>query len=215
MRTRVKICGLTRTDDVRAAVRGGADAIGLVFHPGSPRHLTLEKAERLVAEVPAFVTVVGLFVDAKRSTIVEALGRVRLDLLQFHGGESVEDCRGFGRPWVKALRMRPGVDVGAALEPYGEAQGFLLDAYEDGQAGGTGRTFDWDLIPSGLATRIILAGGLNPQNVAHALSLVRPFAVDVSSGVESAPGQKSPEKIAAFLREVHDFDDRIHRLGDL
>lgn len=215
MRTRVKICGLTRTDDVRRAVDLGVDAIGLVFAEQSKRHVSIEEAIVLAREVPAFVSVVGLFVDASADLIEAVLDAVRIDLLQFHGEESPDACRRFGRPWVKALRMRPGIDVLETVKPYAGAQGILLDAYEVGHQGGTGKTFDWSMIPSALGPRVILAGGLAPSNVTLALQAVRPYALDVSSGVEEAPGLKDPDRMAAFLREVQEFDYRACRTRGL
>jgi phosphoribosylanthranilate isomerase len=202
MRTRVKICGLTRPEDVRSAVALGADAIGLVFHPPSPRAVTPAQARALIAGLPPFVTVVRLFVNAGRARIAATLGEVRTDLLQFHGDESPEDCSGHGRPWIRALRMRPGLDVAGAGARFGAASALLLDAYVPGVPGGTGSRFDWGLIPPDLAGRCILAGGLRPDNVAAAVARVRPYAVDVSGGVEQAPGIKDPDRIAAFMGEV-------------
>ncbi len=209
-RTRVKICGLTRAEDVRAAVAAGADAIGLVFHPASPRAVGIEQARDLCAALPPFVTAVGLFVDATASRIESILEGVPLELLQFHGEESADFCAGFGRRWIKAIRMRRGLDVLAAADVYlsgpGGAAGILLDAYDPVLAGGTGQAFDWDRIPADLARRIVLAGGLTPGNVAEAIARVRPFGVDVSGGVESAKGIKDAAKISAFMQGVRDGD---------
>ncbi len=205
-RTRVKICGLTRPEDVRAAVAAGADAIGLMFHPASPRALTLDQAARLCDLLPPFVAAVGLFVDASEPQVRATLDRVPLDLLQFHGEEPAAFCMRFGRRWIKAIRMRPGLDLTAQARTYLGAAGLLLDAFDPVLAGGTGRTFDWGRIPAGLGTPIILAGGLTPDNVAEAVRRVRPFAVDVSGGVESAKGIKDPAKISAFMRGVSDGD---------
>jgi phosphoribosylanthranilate isomerase len=209
-RTRVKICGLTRAEDVRAAVAAGADAVGLVFHPASPRAVGIEQARDLCALLPPFVTAVGLFVDATADRIDAILGQVPLELLQFHGEESAAFCAGFGRRWIKAIRMRPGLDVLAAADAYlsgpGGAAGILLDAFDPVLAGGTGQAFDWDRIPADLAHRIVLAGGLTPENVAEAIARVRPFGVDVSGGVESAKGIKDAAKISAFMQGVRDGD---------
>lgn len=205
-RTRVKICGLTRPEDARRAVLLGADAIGLVFYPPSPRHVAIDRARAIVAVLPPFVTVVGLFVDADPAVVRDTLGRVRIDLLQFHGDEAEDDCKIFGRPWIKALRMAPGLDLGAAMDRYPGASGILVDAWHPGAQGGTGERFDWNLLPAGMTSRLILAGGLQPNNVAAALEKVRPYALDVSSGVESAKGIKDAGKMAAFLNEVHHFD---------
>lgn len=206
MRTRVKICGLTRAEDVTAAVANGADAIGLVFHPPSPRAVTPERARSLVAGLPPFVTVVGLFVNEERERIAEILRRVRIDLLQFHGDETPADCAGHGRPWIKAVRVRDHVDLPALQGRYGAASALLLDTYRPGVPGGTGSTFDWDLIPAEMAGKIILAGGLDADNVERAVRGVRPYAVDVSGGVERAKGIKDAEKIAAFMRGVRRGD---------
>ncbi|MBI3899205.1 MAG: phosphoribosylanthranilate isomerase [Gammaproteobacteria bacterium] len=204
MRTRVKICGLTRIDDVRTVVAAGADAIGLNFDPASPRAVTAEQARSLAAVVPPFITVVGLFVNADTDAIREVLNRVPLSLIQFHGSETPEQCRQFARPYIKAIPMRDLVDLPAAAKRYDDAVGLLLDTFAADKAGGTGRTFDWARIPTGLAKPIILAGGLTPENVADAIARVHPAAVDVSSGVESAKGIKDANKIAAFIQAVRE-----------
>ncbi len=206
MRTRVKICGLTRIDDVRAAVALGVDAIGLVFHPPSPRAVTPALAAQLAEVVPAFVTLVGLFVDAKPATIRETLEQVPLGALQFHGQEAPEDCEGYGLPWLKAIAVRPGVDLQREAERYFRAASLLLDTYDPHLAGGTGRRFDWDLVPSSLADTIVLAGGLDPGNVAEAIRRARPYAVDVSGGVESSKGVKDQAKMQNFFRGVRNGD---------
>jgi len=210
-RTRVKICGLTRAEDARDAVRFGVDAVGLVFFAGSPRHVTIDLARHVVAEVPAFVTVVALFVDEAADRIREILKAVRVDLLQFHGDEAPEFCGQFGKPWIKAIRMRPGLDLNDVASRFAMAEGILLDAWDPEAQGGTGLTFDWGEIPPEMAERIILAGGLSPTNVAQALAEVGPYAVDVSSGVEAAKGIKDANKMAAFLNEVQEFDYRNKR----
>lgn len=202
MRTRVKICGITREDDAQAAVEYGADAIGLVFYEPSPRCVTLERAVGIVRRMPPFVTTVALFVDAAAEHIARVVGEVGVDLLQFHGAERAAECAAHGRPWIKAVRMRPETDLPALTAAYTQARGLLLDAYRPGVPGGTGETFDWGRIPQGLASRIVLAGGLTPANVGEAVRRVRPFAVDVSGGVESSPGIKDPDKIRAFIDEV-------------
>ena len=206
MRTRVKICGITRAEDATEAVRHGADALGLVFYPPSPRAVTFEQAREVVACLPPFVTVVGLFVDAERAEISEALARVRIDLLQFHGSESPEQCSGHGRPYIKAVQMREGVDLARVEAEYTDAAGLLLDSYQAGKPGGTGAVFDWARIPPEMAGRIVLAGGLDPDNVEAAVRRVRPYAVDVSGGVERAKGIKDAARIAAFLRGVERGD---------
>lgn len=206
MRTRVKICGLTREADVRAAVELGADAIGLVFHDPSPRAVGVEQARSLCAALTPFVASVGLFVDAPAEWVSKVLARVPLSLLQFHGDESPDYCAAFERPWIKALRVRPGMDLHLLRQRYAGATGLLLDAYDPVKAGGTGQTFDWDLVPSDLAPHIVLAGGLDPDNVAEAIRRVRPYGVDVSGGVEASKGLKDRHKMAAFMKGVFDGD---------
>lgn len=205
-RTRVKICGLTRAVDVAAAVDVGVDALGFVFHPASPRAVTPEQAIGLCRSIPPFVTAVGLFVDVPAAQVREILDRVPLDQLQFHGDESPEYCAGFARRWIKAIRMRPGLDLLEQARRYGGAAGLLLDTYDSRLAGGTGAAFDWELIPSALAPRVVLAGGLTPDTVAEAIARVRPFGVDVSGGVESAKGIKDLARISAFMQGVSDGD---------
>lgn len=197
---RVKICGITRVEDALAAAAAGADAIGLVFYAGSPRAVGVEQARAIIAALPPFVTTVGLFVDAGRDELAHILASVPLDLLQFHGDESAEQCEGFGRPYIKALRVRAGDDIVARVADYPSAQGILLDAYVEGVPGGTGEAFDWSLIPQRLSKPLILAGGLRPDNVAAAVAQVRPYAVDVSGGVEASKGIKDAQKVGAFIR---------------
>ncbi len=204
-RTRIKICGLTRPEDVRAAVAAGADAIGLVFYPPSPRALDFGRAAELAALLPPFVTAVGLFVNPEPAFVAEACAQVPLQLLQFHGDETDADCARHRLPWIKAARMRPGVDLVEFGAAHRGARGILLDAFVDGYGGG-GKTFDWSLIPSGLDRPVILSGGLDPSNVADAVRHVRPWAVDVSSGVEIAKGIKDAAKIAAFVAGVRNAD---------
>jgi phosphoribosylanthranilate isomerase len=205
-RTRVKICGLTRPDDAQAAAAAGADAIGLVFYAKSPRAVDIAQARAVLAALPPFVTSVGLFVDAPAALVAEVLRMVPLDLLQFHGDEPPEHCVAFGRPWVKAVRVRPGLDLAGEAGRYAGARALLLDAYSPGIPGGTGEAFDWALIPPALRPRIILAGGLTPDNVADAIGRVRPYAVDVSGGVEAARGNKDHAKLDAFMQGVRDGD---------
>ncbi|MFW6346293.1 MAG: phosphoribosylanthranilate isomerase [Halomonas sp.] len=200
LRTRVKLCGLTRPEDVDAAVAAGADALGFVLWPGSKRALDEARLAALCSRVPAFVTRVGLFVDQTPALIERCAGH--LDLLQFHGDESPADCGAIGRPWIKALRMRDGLDLAAAAEAYHGARALLLDAYRPGVPGGTGETFDWSRIPASLAKPVILAGGLSAVNVAEAITAVAPYAVDVSGGVEAAPGIKDAARIGAFIEAV-------------
>ncbi len=203
MRTRVKICGITREQDALAAIAAGADAIGLVFYPPSPRHVTREQAEAITRRLPPFVSVVGLFVNADAQTIAASCQAGRVSLIQFHGQECADYCAQHGRPWIKAIRMKEGVDPVAAAADYPAAAALLLDAYRPGVPGGTGDTFDWGRIPATLADRIVLAGGLTPNNVAEAVRTVRPYGVDVSGGVEAEPGIKDGDRIAQFMRGVH------------
>ena len=204
-RTRIKICGLTRPQDVRAAVAGGADAIGFVFYPPSPRAVSIEQAAELVALLPPFVVSVGLFVNPALGEVEAVLARVPLQLLQFHGDESESDCARHGRAWIKAARMRPGVDLLEFAASYPRASGILVDAFVDGYGGG-GKTFDWTLIPAGFTRPLVLSGGLDADNVGDAVRRIRPWAVDVSSGVESAKGIKDADMIAAFIAGVRHAD---------
>ena len=217
-RTRVKICGITRVEDGIAAAHAGADAIGLVFWPGTPRRVTFDQARAIVAALPAFVTVVGLFVDPQPEAVSAALAAVPLDLLQFHGDERPELCASFGRPYIKAVPVRPEVDLLQYAARFDAAHGLLFDAFQPGGLpGGTGTTFDWTQLPQQLtdpmSRRLILSGGLTPQNVAAAVRQLHPWAVDVSSGVEVSEadgkprkGIKSAAKIGAFIREVRSAD---------
>lgn len=199
---RSKICGITRIEDALAAAEAGADAIGLVFYPKSPRAVNVQQARAIIAALPPFVTTVGLFVNASRCELSEILDAVPLDLLQFHGDETPADCDGYHRPWIKALRVRPGDDLEASCRQYAKASGILLDTYVAGVPGGTGEAFDWSLIPEHLSKPIILAGGLSADNVGAAIAQVSPYAVDVSGGVEQARGIKDPARIEAFMRAV-------------
>ncbi|SFP33697.1 phosphoribosylanthranilate isomerase [Ectopseudomonas composti] len=199
---RSKICGITRLEDALAAVEAGADAIGLVFYAKSPRAVSIEQAAAVLRALPPFVTTVGLFVDMPRDELQHLLQRLPLDLLQFHGDESPADCEGYGRPYIKALRVRPGEDVSAAMAPYEGACGILLDTFVDGVPGGTGASFDWSLVPEDAGKPVILAGGLDAGNVAAAIRQVRPYAVDVSGGVEASKGIKDAGKIRAFIQAV-------------
>lgn len=205
-RTRIKICGLTREADVAAACAAGADAIGLVFYPPSPRAVAMERARALCREAAPFVTVTALFVNPTEDEVRAVLDAVPVQLLQFHGEEDPDFCARFRLPWMKAARVRPGLNLLDFRRRYCGAQGLLLDAYVEGFGGG-GEAFDWSLIPALPDTRVILAGGLSPQNVHRAVRRVRPWAVDVSSGVESAKGIKDAERIAAFVRAVRQADE--------
>jgi len=202
MRTRVKICGLRQDDDVVVASKAGADALGFVFYPPSPRAVSVDQAARLVAKVPSFVSSVGLFVNASAEQIEQTLQQVPLNLLQFHGDETPEFCQQFGTPWIKAVRMRQDINLWQLKEDYHLGQGLLLDAYQKGTPGGTGASFDWQRIPSDLAPEIILAGGLDATNIQAAISQVQPWAVDISGGVESSKGLKDHAKIDAFMAEI-------------
>jgi phosphoribosylanthranilate isomerase len=214
MRTRVKICGITRVEDGVAAAREGADAIGLVFWSGTPRQVSHVRAREIAAALPAFVGVVGLFVDPQPDAVRAVLAEVPLDLLQFHGNEPPEMCASFGRPYIKAVHVKPGVDLLHYASGYAGARGLLFDAFAPGGLpGGTGTTFDWGALPAGLLRPVILSGGLTPQNVGAAIRQVRPWAVDVSSGVEAVADDGKPRKgikdaarIAAFIRGVRDAD---------
>lgn len=200
--TRVKICGITRPEDALAAANAGADAIGLVFYPSSPRFVTPEQAQSIIAALPPFVTTVGLFVDASADEIRAVLDAVPLDMLQFHGDEPDSFCREFGLPYLKALRVRPGDDLNALAAQWPGAAGILLDSYKPGVPGGTGEVFDWTMIPGERSWSLVLAGGLAPGNVRQAVEQAKPWAVDVSGGVEAAKGIKNIEKINAFINEV-------------
>src|SRR5512135_1488870 len=209
--TRIKICGITREQDVLAVARSGADALGLVFYEKSPRHVGVQQAATLAHATPPFLTVVGLFVNPTADYVREVLAKVPLDVLQFHGEEAPEFCAQFGRPYLKAIRVKVGVDLVECAARYAGAQGLLLDAYVEGTQGGTGESFDWALIPQNLPLPVILSGGLHAGNVAEAIRQVRPYAVDVSSGVEAAKGIKDAAKVAAFIKEVKSVDLQLSR----
>lgn len=202
MAVRVKICGVTRAQDLHAACDAGADALGFVFYEKSPRHLTIDAAAALVREVPPFVQAVGLFVDAEPAFIEAVLRAVPLDLLQFHGNETPADCARVGRPYIKAVRVNRDTDLLKCAADFEAARGLLLDAFVPGVPGGTGERFDWSLIPPDLPKPVILSGGLTPDNVAEAVECVRPWAVDVSSGVEVSKGIKDAHKIAQFIAKA-------------
>mgnify|MGYP003704456695 CR=1 FL=1 len=204
--TAIKICGITREQDLLDAARAGANAVGFVFYTKSPRAVTPARAAELMRGLPPFVTSVGLFVDAGVDEVKAALAVARVDLLQFHGDETPAYCRQFNIPYLKALRVRPGVDLLQYAREYHGARGLLLDAFVEGTPGGTGATFDWALIPKNLPLPVVLSGGLTPGNVAASIRVVRPWAVDVSSGVEISKGIKSAEKIAAFVTGVRNAD---------
>lgn len=206
MATAVKICGITRLEDALNAARCGAHAIGFVFHRPSPRFIPPEQADAIIRALPPFVTTVALFVDAQPQLVHEVLSQAPVNLLQFHGVESPEYCRQFGLPYMKAIRVRAGVDLLQYASDYHDARALLLDAFVDGVHGGTGATFDWGLIPRGIPLPVVLSGGLDSANVTEAIRRVRPWAVDVSSGVEAGKGIKDAAKIAAFILGVRNAD---------
>lgn len=207
MRTRVKICGITRPEDALAAISAGADAIGLVFYAPSPRAVNIEQAREIIDVLPPFVTVVGLFVDAPHAQIEQTISSVRIDLLQFHGNESPSACKHYKKPFLKAVRVKPDTNLLQYCLDYNDAQALLLDAYSEAAMGGTGQTFDWKLIPRDLPKPVVLAGGLNADNVGEAVRQVHPYAVDVSGGVELSKGIKDAAKMAAFMQAVGQVKD--------
>lgn len=215
-RTRIKICGLTRAEDVQAVVAAGADALGFVFYAASPRHVTPDVAARLMAQVPPFVTTVGLFVNATAEEVAQTVAQAPVSLLQFHGDETAEQCaaiaRAVNRPFIRAFRVKPetrGADLLQCELAYRAASGLfaglLLDTFVEGY-GGAGKVFDWSLVPEEIAPRVVLSGGLSVQNVAGAIARVRPCAVDISSGVEQTRGIKDAGKINAFIAAVRQAD---------
>lgn len=208
MNTRIKICGLTREEDVDAAVAAGADAIGFVFYPASPRYVVPQRAAELARRIPPFVDTVGLFVNAPAEAVRAVCAAVPLNLLQFHGDEDAVYCRQFAKPWLRAARVRPGLDLVEFARSFPDARGLLLDAFVDGYGGG-GHVFDWTLIPPDLPGFLVLSGGLTAANVGDAIRRVRPVAVDVSSGVEASKGIKDHQKIAAFVAAVRKADESI------
>ena len=209
LRTRVKICGITTADAAESAVEAGADALGLVFYEPSKRYIKVDTAIEIANVVPAFVSLVGLFVDSDKASINKVLKQVPLQLLQFHGNESASFCESFGVPYIKALRVKDGMDIPELVRSYPTAKAILLDTYKENTPGGTGEVFDWSLVPE-LADRIILAGGLCAKNVGQAISAVKPYAVDTSGGVESAPGVKDPARIRAFISQVLQTDANLN-----
>ncbi len=202
MRTRVKICGITRLEDALAAIEAGADALGFVFYTPSSRYVEPAVAEVIINQLPPFVTTVALFVDESPEQVRAVIDQTGIDLLQFHGDESPDYCDQFNHPYFKALRMSPDIDVVAETERFVTARAVLLDAYRPGVPGGTGEAFDWDRIPADIDKPLILAGGLDQNNVAKAISQVKPYAVDVSGGVEAAKGLKDSLKLISFMNEV-------------
>ncbi len=205
MRTRVKICGITRPSDAQAAAKAGADAIGLVFYPQSPRFLSLERALEIRDALPPFVQTVALFVNPDAAQVAQVIGSVKPAMLQFHGDETPAFCAEFGLPYVKACRVRAGVDTLEYLRPFSRASAWLFDSYVP-EYGGVGERFDWSLLPAVRERHVILSGGLSAANVGEAVRRVRPWGVDVSSGVEAAKGIKDAGKMAAFIAEVRNAD---------
>ncbi|RLQ22986.1 phosphoribosylanthranilate isomerase [Seongchinamella sediminis] len=204
--TRIKICGITRPEDALAAIDAGADALGLVFYANSARAVTAMQAADIAAVVPPFVTLVSLFVNAEADTVADVVSRLPVGLIQFHGDEDAAFCASFERPWIKALRVRSDTDVATASRAYAGGSGILLDAWQEGVPGGTGKTFDWRLAVQEQSLPLVLAGGLTPENVGDAITRVKPWAVDVSGGVESTPGIKDSEKIKRFVAAVRAAD---------
>jgi phosphoribosylanthranilate isomerase len=204
--TRIKICGITNAQDAQAAAQEGADAIGLVFYAASPRHVSVERAREIIAALPPFVTSVGLFVNATTEQVRDVLREVPLDLLQFHGDEAADFCQQFEKPYMKAVRVKAGVDLLQYANQHHTAKALLLDAYREEAYGGTGHTFDWKLIPQNLPLPVVLSGGLSDANVAQGIESVKPWAVDVSSGVEAEKGKKDLAKITAFIYAVRNAD---------
>jgi phosphoribosylanthranilate isomerase len=207
MRTRVKICGITSPEHGAAAARHGADAVGLIFYPPSPRLVTIDRACAISAALPPFVARVAVFVNPSAAEVDAVIRECRPDLVQFHGEETPEFCRSFGLPYLRAVRVRREVDLLECLSPFHDAAGWLLDAYRDDLYGGTGEAFDWGLIPQRLARPVVLSGGIDAGNVGEAIRRVRPWAVDVSSGVESAKGVKDERLIAALIAGVRNADE--------
>ncbi len=203
-RTRVKICGITNVEDALIVTRAGADAIGLVFYPDSPRYVTIEDAKNIVNHLSPFISCVGLFVDADQNFINDVLSQVKIDTLQFHGHENEQACALYDKPYIKALRVGEDFNVLEEIEKFPSAQGVLLDTYVKDKPGGTGQLFDWDKIPSENNRKkpVILAGGLTPENVKQAIQQVKPYAVDVSGGVELDKGKKDPVKVDNFIYEA-------------
>lgn len=202
---KIKICGITHSDDAVAAVAAGADALGFVFYPKSSRYVAPEVAREIALKLGAFTVLTGLFVNATRGEINEVLARVPLHLLQFHGDETPEFCESFHRPYMKAIRMRPDINLADVFKNYASASAILLDAYKPGIPGGTGEAFDWTRVPKNPSIPVVLAGGLTSENVAQALAVTDVYAVDVSGGVEAAPGRKDREKIKRFIINARKF----------
>ena len=210
-RTRVKFCGITRQADAALAVQLGADALGFVFHPKSPRYIAPALAGEIIAGLPPFVTSVGLVVDHSQDDVEEIVSQTKIDLIQFHGDESPEFCAQSSRPYIKAVRVKQTTDIQVVCDNYRFARGLLLDAYVAGVPGGSGERFDWSKVPTDTAMPIIMAGGLNPENVTEAIERYRPWGVDVSSGIEATPGIKEAAKMKNFIAMVKQVDGQHGR----
>lgn len=205
--TRIKICGITTSDDAKMVCNAGADALGLVFYPPSPRYVNTAQAAKIITSLPPFITIVALFVDALKEDVEQLLEQVPIDIIQFHGNESADFCASFKRPYIKAVRMKDGLDLYALQKQYSSARGLLLDTYKKGVPGGTGETFNWHKVPQDLSLPIILAGGLIADNVTQAIQQVRPYAVDVSGGVEASKGLKDRNKVLQFIENARQLAD--------
>ena len=210
--TRIKICGVTRAQDAQVSAASGADAIGLVFYPRSSRAVTVDQAADIVAVVPPFVSVVALFVDEPIASIERIISALPIDVIQFHGDESPEFCQQFGRPWIKALRIKPGLDVLEECQRFSKARGVLLDSWQADMPGGTGKAFDWRLASHSLPMPVVLAGGLTQDNVGDGIRALHPAAVDVSGGVEVSPGLKDAKKIRQFIAAVRAADQQMEAI---
>jgi len=208
LRTRVKICGITRIDDALAAVNAGADALGFVFYEPSPRSISLQQANLIFDALPPFINKVALFVNPSREEVEEALANLSIDVLQFHGDEDAAFCESFNKPYLKAIRVHSGTNFAKLAEDYKKASGLLFDAFDSKQYGGTGHTFDWSLLPKNYSAPLILAGGLTADNVCQAITETRPYAVDISSGVEKSRGLKDHPLIKQFMQEVTRGNDK-------
>jgi len=209
MKIRVKICGITTIEDAQNVCDSGVDALGLVFYEKSPRNVSIETAKSICANIPPFITSVGLFLDASKEFVNSVLASVPLDLLQFHGSETPEYCTSFNRPYIKVVGMKSisnEEEFANYANQYKDAKGFLIDSHATGKAGGTGKTFDWDSVPQSFKKPIILAGGLNPDNIADALNQASVYGVDLSSGVERKPGIKDKQKISKLMTAIQNIE---------
>lgn len=212
-RTRIKFCGFTRAQDAQLAVALGVDALGLVFYENSKRYITIEQAQTIVPHIPALVNSIGVFVNAEAAFVHQVLKKIKLSCLQFHGDENESYCRSFALPYIKVISMKNNIDVLAAIKQYPSASAIILDTYHGQQIGGSGNSFDWQLIPDNLPKPLILAGGLTVANVAEAITTMQPYGLDLSSGIESAPGIKDPQKMQQFIAAVHAADHAADQFG--